>query len=185
MRNMVKILTAGALVVCLSVGLAYADGAAGATFKTKALQKVVAPGGEFTVEVRLENVTDMGAYQFMMKTSGGEQGTLTVTDIVINKALTDYVFGRANALEAVDHQQMRAGGVLMEGGRSFESASVATVTLRASKNAAGTFQVNVAKGKETFLRDSTAAPIAVAIDQAATITVTSRATPHKRKRSGR
>lgn len=182
MRNMVRILTAGALVGWLSVGLAYADGKTVPTFKTRALQKVVAPGGTVTVEVRLENVTDLGVFQFMMKSSGGEQGTLTVEDIVINKNRQDYIFGTAQSIEAVDRRQMRAGGVLMNGGKDFESASVATVTLRASEDAAGTFQVNVAKGQETFLRNSNAVAIAVVIGQAATITVSDRATPSRAKK---
>ena len=77
----------------------------------------------------------------------------------MSKDRQDYVFGTAQAIAAVDRQQMRAGGVLMTGGESFESASVATVTLRASKDASGTFEVNVAQGQETFLRNSTAAAI--------------------------
>ena len=187
MRNMVRILAAGALVGWLSVGLAYADGAAVATFKAKALQKVVAPGGTITVRVSLDDVDNLGALQFMMKTTGGERGTLTVVNIAMDKERQDYVFGTANALAAVDEGQWRAGAVLMEGGQSFDSASVATVTLRASKNASGTFQVNVEMGKETFLRSSTAEPIAVAIGKAATITVSDRATPAQRpnKRRGR
>ena len=44
MRNMVRILTVWALVGWLSGGLAYADGAAVATFQALALQKVVASG---------------------------------------------------------------------------------------------------------------------------------------------
>ena len=188
MRNMVRILTAGVLVGCLSGGLAYAADAAGAKFKVTATQKVVAPRETFTVEVRLVNVTDLGALQFMMKTTGGTQGTLTVVDIAMDKERPDYVFGTAQAIAAVDEQQWRAGAVLMNGGRDFESASVATVTLRASTDAAGTFQVNVAKNQETFLRDSTAAPIPVFIGKDLTITVSDRATPlrvDKRKKETR
>ena len=186
MRNMVRILTAGALIVCLSVRLAYADGAAVPTFKVTALQKVVAPGETFTVEVRLVNVTDLGAYQFMMKLSGGERGSLTVKGIVINKNQQDYVLGTAQAIAAVDEQQNRAGGVLMNGGKDVVSGSVATVTLQAPKKL-GTFHVNVAEGQETFLRDSSAVPIPVVIGKDWTITVSDRATPSSRdkKRSSR
>ena len=182
MRNMVRILAAGALVGWLSGGLAYADDAPVATFKAKALQKVVAPGGTIKVEVSLENVTDLGAFQLMMKSTGGERGTLTVEEIVINKEREDFVFALGSSMEAIDPQQMRAAGVLMEGGRSFDRASVATVTMRASSDAAGTFQVNLDKGQETFLRDSNAGGIALAIGKAVTITVSDRATPTRAKR---
>ena len=181
MRNMVRILTAGVLVGCLSGGLAYADGAAGAKFKVTATQKVVAPGATFTVEVRLENVTDLGAYQFMMKLSNG-----TVKDIALNKTQQDYVLGSANSLGAFDAKQNRAGAVLMNGGKDVVSGSVATVTLQAPKKL-GTFHVNVAEGQETFLRDSSAVPIPVVIGKDWTITVSDRATPSSRdkKRSSR
>ncbi|MCH7993970.1 MAG: hypothetical protein IIB57_05945 [Planctomycetes bacterium] len=181
MRNMVRILTVGALVGWLSGGLAYADGAAVATFKVIALQKVVAPGETFTVEVRLENVTDLGAYQFMMKLSNG-----TVKDIALSKTQQDYVFGSANSIGAFDAKQNRAGAVLMNGGKDVVSGSVATVTLQAPKKL-GTFHVNVAEGQETFLRDSSAVPIPVVIGKDWTITVSDRATPSSRdkKRSSR
>ena len=109
-----------------------------------------------------------------------------ISQVVIDKNRQDYVFGTAQTIDAVDWQQMRAGGVLMNGGANVESSTVATVTLRASKDASGTFQVNVAKGQETFLRDSTAASIPVAIGQVATITVSDRETPSRvNKRKGR
>lgn len=186
MRNMVRILTVGALVGWLSGGLAYADGAAGATFKVIATQKVVAPGATFTVEVRLENVFDLGAYQFMMKLSGGEQSSLSVKSIVINKNQQDYVLGAAQSIAAVDKKQNRVGGVLMNGGMDVASGSVATVTIQAPKKP-GTYYVNVAEGQETFLRDSTAVPIPVLIGKDVTITVSDRITPSSRdkKRSSR
>lgn len=186
MRNMVRILTAGVLVGCLSGGLAYADGAAGAKFKVTATQKVVAPGATFTVEVRLENVFDLGAYQFMMKLTGGGQGSLTVKNIVINKNQEDYVLGAAQSIDAWDKQQNRVGGVLMNGGKDVVSGTVAMVTIQAPKQP-GTYYVNVAEGQETFLRDSTAVPISVLIGNDLAITVSDRVTPSSRdkKRSSR
>lgn len=189
MRNVMKILAAGALVGCLSVGLAHAGDRAIAvpTFTIKILQKAVAPGSTVTAEVRLHKVTDLGAFQFMMKTSGGERGSVTVENIVIDKQRQDFVFGTAQAFSAVDHSQMRAGGVLVDGGRDIvDSAYLATVTFRVSDDAAGTFQLNVDKGRETFLRNSSAVAIAEAIGPAATITVADRATPTRvDKRKGR
>lgn len=184
MRNLVRTLTVGALVGCFSGGLAYAADPAVATFIAKANQKVVRAGQQFTVDVSLQNVQGLGALQFMMKATGGTQGKLTVIGIEMNKERSDYVFGTASAIEAIDGQQWRAGAVLMDGSRSFDSASVATVTFEASKNATGTFQVNVAKGQETFLRKFDASPLYSAIGKDVTITVSDRMEsqrPNKRK----
>ncbi|MCH7924193.1 MAG: hypothetical protein IIC51_01530, partial [Planctomycetes bacterium] len=107
-------------------------------------------------------------------------------DIVMNEGRSDYSFGPSD-IAAVDKQQMRAGAVKMNGSADSESASIATVTLRFSKDAAGTFQVNVARNQETFLRDSPAVPISVLIGTDLAITVSDRVTPSSRdkKRSSR
>lgn len=185
MRNMVRILTVGALVGCLSGGLAYADGATGPTFKVTATEKAGVAGGEVTVKVSLDDFNDVGALQFMVKATGGTQGTLSVTDIVIDKYGQNFVFGPSDLVAVDKTGQMRAGAVKMDGGASAQTAVVATVTLQFSKNAKGTFQVNVLRNHETFLRSSSAAPIEFLIGEDVSFTVRDSATPIKRKRSGR
>ena len=78
MRNLVKTLAVGALVGCFSGGLAFAADDPVATFTTKASKKVMRAGETITVDVSLQNVQGLGALQFMMKATGGTQGTLTV-----------------------------------------------------------------------------------------------------------
>lgn len=180
MRRVVKILTAGTLAFCLTIGVAYGDGTTtGATFTTKVSQKVVTPGSTFTVTVGLMNVPDLGAFQFMMKSTGGESGTITVENVVLDQQHPEYVFRGVAAINAVDPQQWRAGGAIISGTKSVESAHLATVTFRVSEDAAGTFAVNLDKGPETFLRDSGAAPIPVLIGKPATVTVSERALPSR------
>lgn len=181
MRNMVKILTVGALVGWLSGGLAYAEGEGGAEFYVVGTQKLVQPGATFTVEVRLSNADNVGAFQFMMKVGSGAKGSLAVKNIVLNKEHPDYVLGAAESLGAFDAQQNRAGGVLMVGGMDVVSGTVATVTLQAPKKQ-GTYHVGLAAGQETFLRDSSAVPIPVVVGKDLTITVSDRATPSSRKK---
>lgn len=182
MRNVVRILTAGALVGCLSGGLVFAEGAVGPTFKVTTAQKVAVAGGKIEVDVKLTDGFNVGALQFMMKVTGGTQGTLKVIDIAMNNERSDYIFGPSD-IAAVDRQQMRAGAVKMTpGGVDFESASIATVTLQFSKNAAGTFHLNVARNQETFLRDGDAVPINFLLGKDVTITVRDNATPTKLKR---
>ena len=96
MRNMLRILTAGALVGCLSGGLAYAEGETGPSFKVTAPQKAGVAGGTVTVTVNLKRVEDLGALQFNMKVTGGTKGKLLVEDIVLNETRQDYVFGSSD-----------------------------------------------------------------------------------------
>ena len=120
-----------------------------------------------------------------MKVTGGTKGTLKVVDIVLNATRSDYIFGPSDIV-AVDKVGMRAGAVKLGGvGANFEVASVATVTLQFSKNAAGTFLVNVARNDETFLRASTAGAIDFAIGQDVSITVRNSAAPVKKRSKSR
>lgn len=180
MRNMVRVLTAGALVVCLSGALSFADGEALPTFKVTAAQKAGVAGGTVTVQVGLADGVDLAALQFQMKATGGTQGTLKVVDIVMNDGQSDYIFGPSD-LHAVDKGEMRAGAVKMNGGETFQSASIATVTLRFSKNAQGTFMVNVVRNQSTFLRDSTAGVVNFAIGKDVPFTVRSSPTGVKKR----
>ena len=189
MRIVMRIFAAGMLVGWLSGGLAYADGAVGAQFEVTANLKAVAPGGTVTVEVRLKNVVNFGALQFMMKATGGDQGKFTVENINRDKTRLDSVVGTAQNFSAYDSTQGRYGVVLVSGGRDVvDSAYVATVTFRVSDDAAGSFKVNIEEGQETFLRDSSAVEILVAIGKDVTISVIDRVEPSsrdKRKRTNR
>lgn len=183
MRNVMKLLAAGTLVVCLSVGLVYADGAvAPTTLDVKALQKTMLPGGTGTFEIYLKNVNDLGAFQVKMKLDGGTTGSLRITKIEIEKRRPDFVFGSAEALTAVDESGWRVGGVRITGGQDIvEPAIVATVTVQASRDAAGTFQVGLNKGEDhTFLRNSNAVAISFVFGEVATVTILNSAEPSSR-----
>ena len=153
------------------------------TISAKALQKVVAPGETFEVEIAVAEVTDLAVVQFRMVTAGGERGTLTIEDIVIDKRRPNFAFRAAQVVDAVDRDLDRAGVIQLTGGEDIvEPAYLATVTVRASKNAAGVFHVNLEEGEETFLRDSSAVPIEVAIGNPSTVTVVDIARPRKANR---
>lgn len=188
MRNAMKILVAGTLVVCLSVGLVYADGAvAPTTLDVKALQKTMLPGGTGTFEIYLKNVSDLGAFQVKMKLDGGTTGSIKVTNLVIEKNRSDFVFGSAEVLSAVDQSGWRAGGVRMTGGQNIvEPAIVATVTVQASRDAKGTFLVGLDKGEDhTFLRNSNAVAIPFVFGESATVNILNSEVPSSRDKRKR
>ena len=182
MRNMVRILAAGALVGCLAGGLAYADGEARPTFKLTAPERV-SPGEVFTVQLNLLNVNNLGAFPFPSATTGG-----VVTSIVMETDSPDYVF-TGQAIDAVDSSEpkkMRAGAVKMDGGNDIVNGIVATLTIRAPKKR-GTFQINLASDpNQTFLRNANATPITGFVVESAEVTVGSqRPTPVKKRGANR
>ena len=97
-----------------------------------------------------------------MKTHNKGKRQLSPKSSAVNMPLvrcSDYVFG-STAVKVTDQQQFRAAGVMMDGGVDAEAPGyLATYTLRASADAAGTFQVNVKTGDSSLLRDSGALAI--------------------------
>lgn len=180
-KTLVKTLTVVA-IVGTTLG-AYGNETVAPTISAKALQKVVAPGETFEVEIAVEQVTDLAVVQFKIVTDGGDSGTLTIEDIVIDKRHPNFAFRAAEVVDAVDRDLDRAGVIRLTGGEDIvEPAYLATVTVRTSKDAAGVFHVNLEEGEETFLRDSSAVPIEVAIGIASTVTVVDIARPTKANR---
>jgi len=175
MRNMVRILTAGTLVFCLTIGVAYGDGTTTApTLTAKVAQKAVAPGATFTATVDIANAPRVGALQFMMKVTGGESGTITVDRIDAAKNDPDYVFRSAQMVDAFDPQQKRLGLAVLNGTVSADSGMVATITFRVSDDASGTFSINFDKGQETLLRDADAGPMPLQFGKNVSVTVSNR-----------
>ncbi len=81
----------------------------GAGVTAAAIQASGQPGQVFPVDVYLSNIPDLGAYQLLVKATGGTQGTLTVQDLAINRDRKDYVFGQAEIVDVVSkHQNLLA-----------------------------------------------------------------------------
>jgi len=187
MRNVMKVLAAGTLVVCLSGGLVYAEDAAAPTLTVIGDQKTILPGRTGTFEVRIQDVQNLGALQVKIEISGGQQGTLTVKSMTIAKTDPNYVFASAETFSAVDSSgpQMRAGAVVVGDGVDVgESKIFATFIVEASRDAVGTYTVTLVENEaQTFLRDANAVAIQVLI-KSSQVTVGSVAVPTKdRKRT--
>ena len=182
MRNMVRILAAGALVGCFAGGLAFAADSASPTFKLTAPERV-SPGEVFTVQLNLLNAQNVGALKFQMQVTGG-----IVKNIVVEKESPNFVFtGQTiNAVDSSEPMKMRAGAVKMDGGNDVVNGVVATIEIQAGKRI-GEIQVSLANDpNQTFLRNASAVPITGFVVESAVVGVgQARPTAVKARKSGR
>ena len=143
------------------VALLSRDGVAygGPLLSVSGTDTAIRAGDVITVDTFVSGVLDLGAFQVTLDITGGTSGKLLVENVEIVDSRSDYVFDPV-AVKVTDQQQYRAAGVMMEGGVDAEApAYMATYTLRASADAAGTFQVNIKTGESSLLRDSGALAI--------------------------
>ena len=116
----------------------------------------IAPGQRFEVEVLLTGDVDaLQAYQLHLEASGGRRGQLVLEDIVI-ESRSDSAFADSNSFQAANP----ATGQVLRGRNTGDTAVsgeayLATYTFRASKDAAGSFVIDVLtdedRGDQTFL----------------------------------
>src|SRR5207244_658745 len=101
------------------------------------------------------SVKGLRSYQVSLDTNGGSAGSLTRTDLVINKNRPDYVFGTEQSIVAEDKAGGRAGAVLFDGSVDVAKGGyLGTYAFEASADAKGSFAVNVQVGQGTILGDA-------------------------------
>lgn len=104
-------------------------------------------GGLFEIHVFGMNFNEVKAYQIALDVSGGKTGTLTVEDISIDEARSDFTFRNLAPEIRFNVSRGRMIAVLPAGKRSSSAAQyLATYTLRASPKSSGTFAVRVSSG---------------------------------------
>ncbi len=145
----------------------------GPTLTVVANTTSIAPDGAVTLDVFVSGVASLRTYQTKLGISGGDAGQLTVDDLFVDHTRADYVFGTAQKLDAVDRTGNRIGAVLMDGGVDAMGAKyVGTYTVRASSDAAGTFNVNVITAdRSSIVMTSENKELAVGAGPSAMITV--------------
>lgn len=133
----------------------------------------IAPGDAVTVDVFVSGVPSLRSYQVKLAVSGGTAGRLEFEDLWIDHERTDYVFGTAQKLDAVDRTGARIGGVMMAGGvEALEPRYVGSYTFRASPDAAGTFSINITtQERQSLLLSGDNQELAVGMGPVAAITV--------------
>ncbi len=105
---------------------------------------VIQPGEAVSVDVYLSNVQDLRTYQTSLMTRGGDAGSLTREDVVLNSTRADFVFAGQQKVDAVDQSGGRVGAVLFNGSVNVgDPAYIGTYTFRASADATGLFRIGV------------------------------------------
>ena len=129
-------------------------------------------GGDlFTVDVFIRSAKNLRTYQVALDVTGGSSGSLTREEAWIDVDRTDYIFGSAQAIKAVDEVGGRMGGVLFDGTVQVTGqVYVGTFAFRASDDAEGTFSVRARSNGDTFISGERHALQSLNM-QAATITV--------------
>ena len=107
--------------------------------------------------------------------------TLVIEDVFVDAGRDDYVFAGRDDLSAVDLAGGRLGAALLAGGVAIDApAYLGTFVIRIAPGADLVFPDGVAPsvgihlGAGTFLRDSSADPIAIANAEGVTITIARR-----------
>ncbi len=191
-----KVITAVALVaVCVcfvGVGSTLAKptvDSAKAVVSVQTAQARVTPGGLVTVDVMLSNADSVSGFQVKIDATGGDQGSLTLEDIALDKSRRNTLFGQAALLETMSP----ATGELLAIRQDSKGVSVganeqsylATATFRVSPDARGTFSINVNTKGNTLLIHSSGAPVKFQAGKAAQIAVGASARLEKRNRTSR
>ncbi len=132
----------------------------------------IVPGQSVTVNVYLQDVDDLAAYQVQLATEGGLSGGLALDTIQIKQRRADFVFAGNHVVAAGDRRSMRAGAVSMDGGVSADQpAYIATFTFHATAEADGLFDIYISLESQTLLRDSVEGPILLDVGPGVSIAV--------------
>jgi len=126
----------------------------GPTITAVASRRTVSPGGTVTVDVFVNRVPDLRAYQVTLGITGGV-GSLVRQEARVDTSRPDYVFKDMQKLDAADQTIGRLGGVLFGKGVAVSSPMyVGSYVLTASPDASGAFTVQATSDDSTILTDS-------------------------------
>ncbi|OWY63863.1 hypothetical protein B7486_50555, partial [cyanobacterium TDX16] len=115
----------------------------------------VQPGAAFTADVFISGSTELRAYQLSFKTTGGSAGSIVVEDVTVNPVHNAYVFGGLSPFTAKNAAEARVANALQAGAvETGDTAYLATVHLRASVAARGTFRIELEPNGRTILLDA-------------------------------
>lgn len=134
--------------------------ASGPVIQLVPVASTVEAGGEVAVDVYVGGVNDLRTFQITLDTSDGVSGELRRVSMLVDSARDDFVFGSGQMIKAEDLLGGRMGAVHFHGGvEAADLAYAGTYTFKATRDAAGTFDVTVRTGTETFLMDGANANI--------------------------
>ncbi len=184
MQRLTRVLVIGMLGVSfVGINTAWAGDAPatvqvppGAAMTVVATRTAGRAGEVFTVDVYLSNVNDLGGYQIRLKTSGGTQGSLTLSDALIDSSRKDYVYGSVQILDVVNKAEgvmmaIRAVPVSAPESNVGKPRYAGTFKFTASADAKGVFTITAEKGPDACMVTSSVAQDIAFTSKAATITI--------------
>jgi len=131
----------------LNVGNAY-----GSIIRVVPQQSHAKPGDLITVDAFVMGTPVLRTFQVGLAVVGGRTGTLSFEPGHIDKSRSDFVFGSAQSINAVDDTHARFGGTLMSGTVDATAPRyVGSFDLRVSNDASGTFLIKVRMDGDSFL----------------------------------
>ncbi len=150
---------------------------AGPSMTAVAKRAAARPGASIAVDVYLSNIEDLGAYQIGLTTSGGTSGHLTAEQVEIDRTRMGYVFAAVETVDMLDHKprsariavSSNAGGAQV----GAEPRYAGTFHFRASKNAMGTFLIDIGVSPaSSIMTTSQGVAIPFAVGEPAEISIT-------------
>ncbi len=123
----------------------------------------IIPDVPLSIDVYVENVTDLRLYEVVLEVTSGSGGSLDLTDLTIDEARTDFVFAGIPSLVCLtDPEELRITCTPL----SDDCVSVVetpaylgTYTFVAPPGVGGTFHVSIADEPTSFLLDCNRDPI--------------------------
>ncbi|MHC4698573.1 MAG: hypothetical protein ACYTFA_17720 [Planctomycetota bacterium] len=148
----------------------------GAAMTAVATRTAGRAGEVFTVDIYLSNINDLGGYQIRLKTSGGTQGSLTLSDALIDSSRKDYVYGPVQILDVVNKtagvmMAIRAVPVSAPESNVGKPRYAGTFKFTASADAKGVFTIVAEKGPDASMVTNSIAQDIPFTTKAATITI--------------
>ncbi|MHC4696635.1 MAG: S8 family serine peptidase [Planctomycetota bacterium] len=125
-----------------------------ATFTLVPSDDIIGLGESVDVDVFVDSVDDLGAFELAMEVTGGTSGELTLTAITVDSQRQDYVFEGQTAYEARNmtkatlSNSLESGSVQVQG-----SGYLATYTYQPTSGASGVFTIAVKGGEDSFLNN--------------------------------
>jgi hypothetical protein len=134
----------------------------------------VSPGGTVSIHAFVEGPLDLRGYEVAVDVTGGSSGSLTVETLNVDTQRLDFVlFGQSpDPLTPTNLAERRLAGALWSGGVIVGPVQkyAGTFTFKASRNAAGTFQIAL-RTPNCSLRDSNSQTLSWSAGSPAQITV--------------
>ncbi len=118
----------------------------------------VEPGGTITADVFVNNGVDVQVYQALVRATGTVSGRLPASELMIDKSRSDFIFGTAQVIDAVDYTQSRMGALQFTGGVT-GGGYLGTFVFQTNAGVNETIYLNLEVGEQSFVTDSNGAVI--------------------------